>query len=213
MIPPVSNVPMAPRWCQNLTGPEKVAVPRRLYNSGQFKPSALRRGTDLEPVLHPHRAERRQRDGAGVHDDRVVVVVVIGGGRAWQLHQEPIAKRRRRPTRCHWSAPTFNDVPESDPGFQYIEALVASGITAGCGGGNFCPDASITRRQMAVFLACDNSSGSQVTAELRRWTDAGVASCPIASLRRERRRAERGDGQYEHCEGRDPAGGGHGGLR
>ena len=48
---------------------------------------------------------------------------------------------------------TFGDVPTSDPGFQYIEALVASGITAGCGGGNYCPDATLTRRQMAVFLA------------------------------------------------------------
>ena len=48
---------------------------------------------------------------------------------------------------------TFNDVPTTDPGFQYIEALVASGITAGCGGGNYCPDAPLTRRQMAVFLA------------------------------------------------------------
>ncbi len=48
---------------------------------------------------------------------------------------------------------TFNDVPTSDPGFQYIEALVESGITAGCGGGNYCPDAGLTRRQMAVFLA------------------------------------------------------------
>jgi S-layer family protein len=50
-------------------------------------------------------------------------------------------------------SPTFADVPPSDPGFQYIEALVASGITAGCGGGNYCPDATLTRRQMAVFLA------------------------------------------------------------
>jgi len=48
---------------------------------------------------------------------------------------------------------TFPDVPTSDPGFQYIEALVASGITAGCGGGNYCPDATLTRRQMAVFLS------------------------------------------------------------
>jgi len=48
---------------------------------------------------------------------------------------------------------TFGDVPPSDPGFQYIEALVASGITAGCGGGNYCPDATLTRRQMAVFIA------------------------------------------------------------
>ncbi len=49
--------------------------------------------------------------------------------------------------------PTFNDVPTSDPAFQYIEALVDSGITAGCGGGNYCPDTPVTRRQMAVFLA------------------------------------------------------------
>lgn len=51
------------------------------------------------------------------------------------------------------AVPTFNDVPPSDPGFQYIEALVASGITAGCGGDNYCPDGTLTRRQMAVFLA------------------------------------------------------------
>jgi hypothetical protein len=50
-------------------------------------------------------------------------------------------------------SPTFSDVPASDPGFQYIEALVASGVTAGCGGGNYCPDAGLTRRQMAVFLS------------------------------------------------------------
>jgi S-layer homology domain len=48
---------------------------------------------------------------------------------------------------------TFPDVPTSDPGFQYIQALVASGVTAGCGGGNYCPDATLTRRQMAIFLA------------------------------------------------------------
>jgi S-layer homology domain len=48
---------------------------------------------------------------------------------------------------------TFNDVPTTDPAFQFIEALVASGITAGCGSGNYCPDAPLTRRQMAVFLA------------------------------------------------------------
>lgn len=51
------------------------------------------------------------------------------------------------------ATPTFNDVPVSDPAFQFIEALAASQITAGCGGGNYCPDAPLTRRQMAVFLA------------------------------------------------------------
>jgi S-layer homology domain len=51
------------------------------------------------------------------------------------------------------ATPTFNDVPASDFGFQYIEALAASGITGGCGGGNYCPDTPVNRRQMAIFLA------------------------------------------------------------
>lgn len=51
---------------------------------------------------------------------------------------------------------TFSDVPTSHPFFQYIEALAASGITAGCTAPpnpNYCPDSSLTRGQMAVFLA------------------------------------------------------------
>jgi hypothetical protein len=46
-----------------------------------------------------------------------------------------------------------NDVPTTHPFFQWIEALAASGITAGCGAGSFCPDMPVTRGQMAVFLA------------------------------------------------------------
>ncbi|MFY9550064.1 MAG: S-layer homology domain-containing protein [Thermoanaerobaculia bacterium] len=48
---------------------------------------------------------------------------------------------------------TFNDVPTTHPFFQYIEAIHAAGITAGCGGGNFCPDQPITRKQEAAFIA------------------------------------------------------------
>jgi S-layer homology domain len=47
----------------------------------------------------------------------------------------------------------FGDVPTSSPQYQFIEALYASGITAGCGSGNYCPNAPLTRGQMAVFLA------------------------------------------------------------
>ncbi len=51
------------------------------------------------------------------------------------------------------ATPSFADVPTSDFGYQYIEALKASGITGGCGGSTFCPDVPLTRRQMAIFLA------------------------------------------------------------
>ncbi len=48
---------------------------------------------------------------------------------------------------------TFNDVPTGHQFFRFVEALAASGITAGCGGGNFCPNEPLTRGQMAAFLA------------------------------------------------------------
>jgi len=48
---------------------------------------------------------------------------------------------------------TFSDVPVSHPFFQQVEALAASGVTLGCGGGNYCPDNAVTRGQMAAFLA------------------------------------------------------------
>ena len=52
------------------------------------------------------------------------------------------------------AAASFLDVPTSNPFFQYVEALKASGITGGCGdGSNFCPDQPVLRKQMAVFLA------------------------------------------------------------
>ncbi len=46
----------------------------------------------------------------------------------------------------------FLDVPEADTFHDYVEAIVRAGITAGCGGGNYCRNASVTRAQMAVFL-------------------------------------------------------------
>jgi len=50
---------------------------------------------------------------------------------------------------------TFNDVPTTHQFFQYIEALAASGITAGCQTNPplYCPDSPLTRGQMAAFLA------------------------------------------------------------
>jgi hypothetical protein len=44
------------------------------------------------------------------------------------------------------------DVPESYWAASWIEQLANEGITGGCGNGNYCPDTSVTRAQMAVFL-------------------------------------------------------------
>jgi hypothetical protein len=49
---------------------------------------------------------------------------------------------------------TFDDVPPTHVFFRFIEALVAAGITSGCSVTPplYCPDSSVTRGQMAVFL-------------------------------------------------------------
>ncbi len=46
----------------------------------------------------------------------------------------------------------FLDVPASDPFAPWIEELFSLGVSTGCGGGNYCPLAPVTRAQMAVFL-------------------------------------------------------------
>jgi len=46
----------------------------------------------------------------------------------------------------------FTDAPLGSFAVEWIEQLAAEGITVGCGGGNYCPNDSATRAQMAVFL-------------------------------------------------------------
>jgi hypothetical protein len=48
---------------------------------------------------------------------------------------------------------TFTDVPTTVSYFQNVEALAASGITAGCGATTYCPTAPVTRAQMAIYLS------------------------------------------------------------
>jgi hypothetical protein len=50
------------------------------------------------------------------------------------------------------AADLFADVPGTNVFKNEIEALAGAGITAGCGGGNFCPTTTITREQEAAFL-------------------------------------------------------------
>ena len=50
------------------------------------------------------------------------------------------------------STPYFTDVPPSDPFFPFIQKMAQTGITAGCAVGLYCPNQSLTRGQMAVFI-------------------------------------------------------------
>jgi hypothetical protein len=57
------------------------------------------------------------------------------------------------PKEVNCTIPTrFADVPCESNYWGWIERLAKDEITAGCGGGNFCPTLQVTRDQMAVFL-------------------------------------------------------------
>jgi hypothetical protein len=47
---------------------------------------------------------------------------------------------------------SFADVPRTSVFYRFVETLLHTGVTGGCGGSNFCPSGSTTREAMAVFV-------------------------------------------------------------
>jgi hypothetical protein len=61
----------------------------------------------------------------------------VGGFKRWTIH----------------IGESFTDVPRSNPLYKKVEALLHSGITAGCAPGAFCPDGVLSRSDIAIFTA------------------------------------------------------------
>jgi len=59
----------------------------------------------------------------------------------------------------------FSDVPWNHWAAPWIKQLAIDGITTGCGGGNYCPDAMVTRDQMAIFLLRSKYGASFIPPE------------------------------------------------
>jgi cysteine-rich repeat protein len=57
------------------------------------------------------------------------------------------------PPACVAGSEMFGDVPAANGFCRWIEELVRRGVVTGCGGGNYCPSASVTREQMGVFIS------------------------------------------------------------
>jgi hypothetical protein len=69
----------------------------------------------------------------------------------------------------------FGDVPPTNPFCGFIERLATDGITGGCGGGNFCPEAPVTRAEMAVFIEAAIGNPANVCTE-STFTDVTSAT-------------------------------------
>lgn len=69
-----------------------------------------------------------------------------GSARTWTLHV----------------GGSFADVAPEFWAYRFVETLLHSGITSGCGGGRFCPGTSVSRWQMAVFLAKGMTDGTAI---------------------------------------------------
>lgn len=72
----------------------------------------------------------------------------------------------------------FTDVPDSNTFHTQIGRVKGAGITAGCTATKYCPDDTVTRGQMAAFLA---RTGGRVTMSPLEGVTGGVLSTSAAS--------------------------------
>ncbi len=69
----------------------------------------------------------------------------------------------------------FNDVSAEYWAAAWVKQLAAEGITGGCGSDNYCPEAAVTRAQVAVFLLrAKYSSAYNPPAAIGAFTDVPV---------------------------------------
>jgi hypothetical protein len=72
---------------------------------------------------------------------------------------------------------SFDDVLTGNSMYRYVEALLHSGVTAGCGTATYCPTGQVTRAQMAVFLARAMAGGDANVPAAGSVSGAGAYDC------------------------------------
>jgi len=95
------------------------------------------------------------------HLDRTVVETLSSGEtHTWTLH----------------IGESFTDVPVGAWAYDFIETLFHNGITAGCETDLYCPDAHVSRWQMAVFIAT-SMAGDATVPSVGTVPDMGPYDC------------------------------------
>lgn len=131
------------QYCNTGSGPQQVSIPLSAtvtngYSGGAFAVAS-------EQVAHT--VDNSDCVYSFVADFASTLTCDAGTG----LHLAALHyKRQISPAPA---TQTFTDVAPGHQFFPEIEALAASGITGGCSAGQYCPDAPLTRGQMAAFLA------------------------------------------------------------
>lgn len=146
--------PQGFRWVGQIDAPQVVGTNAPLIIDGDyaFAPEGIFPATHWTKVDLNALAVVQ----AGVTNPPTQVVQPDIGGYTYSIQQ--ITQQQFRAVRSGAVTPTPavtpspTPVPTPDPAAAWIENLFVEGITAGCGGGNYCPDAPVTRRQMAVYL-------------------------------------------------------------
>ncbi len=70
----------------------------------------------------------------------------------------------------------FLDVPSNNLFYTDIGKLAARGVTLGCGSGNYCPNDSVLREQMAAFILRAKGEFNPPTPASQRFTDVPPAN-------------------------------------
>lgn len=89
----------------------------------------------------------------------------IGGTKVWTIH----------------IGNSSNDVPPENIFYYFVETLLHHGITSGCAGINFCPYKSLTRGQLAIFLARILAGGDGNVPAKGRIEGIGDYDCSSSS--------------------------------
>ena len=72
---------------------------------------------------------------------------------------------------------SFSDVPADQPFYAFVETLWHGGVTAGCGTGTFCPGDTVTRGQMAAFVARSEAGGDANVPPIGQVPGVGRYAC------------------------------------
>jgi hypothetical protein len=131
-----------------------VFLLRGLHGAGYRPPSATGMFTDV-PVTHAvvewieQLAREGITSGCGTNPPRYCPEEAVTRG-----EMAVFLLRAKNGGTYNPPVPTgmFADVPVSHPFAKWIEQLAREGITAGCGPTTYCPDATVTRGQIAIFL-------------------------------------------------------------